>query len=194
MPIVLDATPGSATANTYADVTWADAYNIQRPFSTGWTEDADPDAKASALVQATAILDATFPWTGSATDAVQALAWPRIGMVSRNGFPIPSNVIPRELKNATAEFARQLLISDRSGDNEAVRSGIHTLRAGPVSLGWQIPQKSSSVDMRDADVIQEGPDFYWMNQVVPTVVRMLIPGSWYTRETVSQPIVFSGTR
>jgi hypothetical protein len=193
MPIIVDTTPGGVDANSYASVEWADTYSIQRPFSTGWA-DADPDEKASALIQATAILDASFPWTGSAATDVQALCWPRIGMLSRNGFPIAQSVIPRELKNATAEMARQLLLSDRSADNESVRSGIHTIRAGSVSLGWQIPQKSSSVDMRDADVIEAGPEFYWMNRIIPDLVKMLIPSSWYERVGVSQPLVFDAER
>lgn len=189
MPITIVTTPGSASANSYAEVAEADVYNSQHPFGSSWAT-GDVERKKAALIQATSLLDSTFPWTGAATTDEQELGWPRKSMVSRNGRPISDMTLPKALKDATSEFARQLLAADRAADNDAMKQDLTSLRAGSVSLGFNAPLKSTSVELRDADVVRAGPEFEWLGKVVPDAVRLLIPPSWYTRELVSQPLVF----
>lgn len=190
MSITLVETPGAADANTYASAAEALTYNAQRPFATAWAALTD-DEQAAALIQAALVLDASFVWTGGAVDATQALGWPRTGMATRNGFAIGTTEIPTVLKNAQSELARQLAAADRTADNDALKAGLTSVRAGSVALTFQLPGASSnSIDLRDADVIQAGPEFLWMSRMMPDAVMMLIPPSWYTRDTVSMPILF----
>lgn len=173
----LKADVGASDSNSYCTVEEANTFHASRLGSDTW-DGASPADKEKALMSATWILDAFFSstgdprtqqqnpnlpknayfqWTGQAASETQALCWPRVGMVSRNGFPIASNVLPKELKNATAEFARQLLDGDRTLDNDVEAMGITSLRAGPVSLSFK-------------DVI--------VKKTVPDAVVSLLVPSW----------------
>jgi hypothetical protein len=180
-PIIV-ATPASATANSYCTKAEADTYFSERlSLTTPW-EDADtPEA---ALIMASRLLDGFFTWTGDAatqrqssrlpryafftwtgapSTAEQALCWPRQGMYSRNGYLIASGEIPNALKNATAELAGQLLIADRTVDNDIEAMGITSLKAGPVSLSFK-------------DMVE--------NKVMPDAVLLLLVPSWYVKNAV----------
>jgi hypothetical protein len=59
-------------------------------------------------------------------------------MLKRNGWEyVPDTEIPPELKDATAEYARQLLVGDRVGDSDIETLGITSVTAGPVSLTFK---------------------------------------------------------
>jgi len=184
--MILIATPAAANANSYATVAEADAYSDSRLFTDDWlTGTAD---KERALAMATRLLDAFYTWTGSAvtqkqsqnlpkfafyawtgtpSTETQALCWPRQGMYSRNGFAIPSGEIPQPLKDATSEFARQLLVADRSADNDIEAQGITSIKAGPVSLTFK-------------DMIEK--------KVIPDAVHSLLVPSWCIK--ASTPSIF----
>jgi hypothetical protein len=168
----LNATPGAEDANSYATVQEANAYHDSRLHSEDWTA-ADVGTKTVALIMATRLIDSLYDWTGDIASGQQALLWPRVGMSRRTGsgrsgwnpgagwyggaYPIASDVIPPELKNATAEFARQLIGEDRSADSDIETQGLKSLRAGPVSLEFK------------GDVAPK---------VVPDAVYHLIPEDW----------------
>jgi hypothetical protein len=167
----LIATPGAVDANSYATVLEADTYHDSRLHATDWTG-ASVSTKTVALIMATRLLDALYDWTGAISSITQALLWPRVGMYRRTGasggwnpsigwygsaYAIPSDAIPVELKNATAEFARQLIVADRSLDNDVETQGIKGLRAGPVEL-----QFKDGVEAK----------------VVPDAVYLMLPAEW----------------
>lgn len=137
MAIVLVATPGAATANSYATLAEVDAYALTRPVAwdeTSVWDDADTDDKNRAIVTAAWMLDEYVEWDGSATDDIQAMAWPRVGMVTPNGYTVEHTEIPERLKRANAELAMQLLITNRAADSEADTQGLKKLDVGPISL------------------------------------------------------------
>jgi hypothetical protein len=70
-------------------------------------------------------------------------------------------VIPQELKEATAEFAGQLGLGDRTLDNDVIIQGITSVKAGSVSVGFK------------NEIIA---------QVIPDAVYNLMPQSWLTDE------------
>lgn len=174
MSVVLDATVGGASSNTYCTEAEADAYfDARLPLPTPWEDAADPTA---ALAMAARILDAlaqphryrqgdymvtTRQWTGAAATSTQAMAWPRTGMFDKNGYAIASTVIPRDLKNAQAELAGQLIIADTTLDNAASVQGVKSVRAGSVSVSF-------------SDIIDK--------HVLPDSVWWLMPASWFTDE------------
>lgn len=151
MPVT--ATPvGDPTVNSYLTVVEAQAYFDTRLFTDAW-DNTDQDA---AVIMATRVLDSAmagykqfFPpgnglparfitgvaWSGARSSAnLSKLAWPRAQMTDRNGVAIAENVIPQELKDATAELAGQLAKGDRTLDFDTVVQGITSIKAGPVGL------------------------------------------------------------
>jgi hypothetical protein len=169
MPVsTLDATPGSATANAYVTLAVADQYHLDRPaVGTTWAS-ATSDQKTAAILWATKLMDSLWEWVGYPVDAIQALLWPRGAMLKRNGWEyVPLTVIPIELQYATAEYARQLLVSDRAGDSDIETLGIRSLTAGPVKLDFK-----ESVYAK----------------VVPDAVVNLIPPHWGYVRSASQGV------
>lgn len=131
-------TPGSATANAYCDVAFADQWDANRPpVATTWAT-ATATQKTQAILWATLLMDRLFIWNGYVTDTVQALLWPRQGLMKRNQFEaVDPHTIPIEVQQATAEYARQLLVDDRVGDSDIETQGITSLKAGPVALTFK---------------------------------------------------------
>ncbi len=121
MALVLDATPGGASANSYCTAAEADAYHEARLHNEDWQTNADGTPvttaqKEAALVWATRLLDELVEWDGLRVDTTQALEWPRLGVYKPNGEGWPTTEIPQWLKNATAELARHLLAEDRAAE------------------------------------------------------------------------------
>ncbi len=133
------ATAGSATANSYVTLAVANQYHEDRPpAGTTWSGAASDAVKDAALLWATTLMDNLFEWTGwPAVPTTQALLWPRSGMRYRNGVAVPITIIPVELQEATAEYARQLLAEDRAADSDIETQGINKIVAGPVELGFK---------------------------------------------------------
>lgn len=166
MPIsTLVATAGSASANAYTTVAFADQFHLDRPtvgttVATGLWSAATTDQKTAALLWATKLLDQYFEWNEYVTDATtpQALLWPRTGLLSLNELSsLDENTVPLQIQWATAEFARQLLVSDRAGDSAVETQGIKLLKAGSIRI-----------DFRDG--VHAKP--------IPDVVVNLIPSAW----------------
>jgi hypothetical protein len=173
----LDVTVGGATSNSFASLAEAATYFDQRiPLPTPWV--ASGDASARALIMAARVLDglagahrtlhvigdaryyqSTPRWTGAPATATQRMTWPRTGMFDRNGNPIAEDAIPLDLKNAQAELAGQLLMTDTTLDNSVSVGGITNIKAGSVSLSFN--------EMIARHVIPDG------------VAEMLVP-SWLT--------------
>jgi hypothetical protein len=136
MAVVIIATPGAADANSYATRAEATTYHEGHISGAAWAAAAE-DLQNRALVTATRLLDAHVDWSGCVASSTQRLQWPRSGMLYRSGYAVPSDVIPDDLKAATAEFARQLLGGDRSADSDIETQGIERLKAGPVELAFR---------------------------------------------------------
>ncbi len=150
------STPGASNANAYADVAWGDAYHDARLFATDWSG-ATTANKTVALIMATRLLDEMYIWSGYVVNATQYLLWPRVGMWYPSTYYVPSNVIPDLLKNATAEFARQLIVADRSLDSEVETQGLTSLSVSSISMAFKDGVRA---------------------KVVPDAVALLIPSAW----------------
>lgn len=153
-------TAGSATANAYIDVTYGDQYNADRvpnPGRTAWIA-ATTDQKTAAILWATKLMDSLWIWDGYVPTKEQVLLWPRNGILKRTEWELfPETEIPREIKDATAEYASQLLVEDRTGDSEVETLGLTSLSVGPVDLTFK-----NSVYAK----------------IVPDAVVTLIPCEW----------------
>ena len=134
MAASIDATVGAATSNSYLTVIEAETYFDTRLSASDWSDAAAQD-KIIALIMATRVMDKMWDWVSIRTDTTQVLDWPRIGVLSENKREtILNNVIPTAIKNATAEFAMQLLTEDRTLDSDIEKLRIRSLKAGAVML------------------------------------------------------------
>ena len=193
--MALIVTPGASNADSYATLAEANTYITDRrvPTITWWNTAAD-DAKEDALRFAAVLLDRIFKWTGAAVDNVQARAWPRTGMLTRNGFEIPSmgaTSIVTDLKDAQIEFALQLGVGDRISDNDALKQGITSVKAGSVAVTFgSIGISASSPEMLDAQLRLQGSELAYLAKVVPDAVRWMLVPSWYEEKTIHRGILF----
>lgn len=191
----LNVTPGDSAADSYASLAEFNTYVGNRLPALSWFATATDPQKEAALRAACREIDSDFDWTGGAVDNVQALCWPRSGMLNRNGFVIPtsgSTSIPVQLKNAQCEFALQLGAGDRLGDNEALKKGVIGLKAGSVELKFSDVQgsKASNYESADVDIRKMQSDLNYVSLAVPDEVRRLLVASWFTQNSVRLPIVF----
>lgn len=128
MPLTLikeDGT-GLANANSYADVAEGDAYHEGHLYATDWTG-ASTGIKSAALVMATRLIDAHYQFRGFKAHSTQALQWPREfardddalrvsalgGLMSRSEY-FDAQSVPKVLRDATIETARELIKADRT--------------------------------------------------------------------------------
>lgn len=134
-------TSGASNANSYASLAEADDYHDGIPATNtiDWTGATDEN-KEDALMWATRLLDSWVTWHGikadtAKTDGIpdQRLEWPRENVQGPNGEDLDSDLIPQFLKEAAAEFARQLLIKDLT--KEPLR-GFNRIRAGDITIDF----------------------------------------------------------
>lgn len=182
MPIEVISTPNASDANSFIDLDeYAYYWERRSPLDPPIT--VTGDIAARNVIMATRVLSmmhvarkiirwdrngnpyyyTSRAWTGSVATSTQALPWGREGMYDRVGRVIASNIIPQELKDATAELAGQLEANDRTLDNDIRVQGITSVKAGSVALTFKNDIES---------------------QVLPdAVVNLLVPG-WLTDEII----------
>jgi len=107
MAFSLDATVGGATSNSYATEAEASAYFDNMLYADAW-DCGGATTHEKALVQATSILE-RLNYSGSKTDTIQVLQWPRSDTFDYDAVLISSTTIPENLKKATYEIAYEIL-------------------------------------------------------------------------------------
>lgn len=149
-PLVVDATVAGVASNSYVTLAEADIYHESHLYADTW-DDASDDRKNRALVMATRLLDTWFDWVGEVATIAQALLWPRASVPrpnrtlvmptglwpwssNANGLFEATDAIPDRIKQATCDWARALLESDRTADSDTETQGLKRLKAGPVEL------------------------------------------------------------
>lgn len=149
MAITIDVTVAGENSNSYttkAEASAVGGYHDGHLYSSVW-EASTTANKNSALVMATRILDQWVDWKGNRATEDQALRWPRYDVQDRDGYTFDSDIIPRFLKDATAELARHLLTSDTTAAPDT--QGFRSLKLGEMAL---------EVDASDRDKYGALPD------------------------------------
>ncbi len=112
--LIVEDGSGLANAESYVSVSDCAAYATARDLAFATT----PAEKAeAALRRATAYIDNTYRtrFPGQRKKfRLQALEWPRVGVVDMNGFPVTSDEVPVEVVRATCEAAVRELASPGS--------------------------------------------------------------------------------
>jgi len=131
--LIVEDGSGLTNSNVYCTVDEADTYHEAHLYTESWIDDVDK--KIAALVWATRLLDEHVHWKGRAVfPYTQALAWPRATVFARDGLAVPINIVPKAVKDATAEFARLLMEGDRAAGAE-----------DPVILSKNVSNSSTSI-------------------------------------------------
>lgn len=137
MPLTLikETGAGLANANAYADVIDGDAYYDGHLYATAWTA-ATLANKEKALVMATRLIDGQYQFNGVKANETQALQWPRAGCrdPDMEADWVWGDVVPKAVRDATCEQARELLIVDRTG--APLGEGLRYSVDGTVQSGY----------------------------------------------------------
>lgn len=142
----LNATPASPDANSYVTEREAGAYFLNRAHAELWEVFEE---RAQILMTASQMLDWYINWKGYKASTVQAMKWPRVNVVRRDGSPVPSDTIPKEVKIAVYELALASLEGDRTVDNPM--AGIEQVKAGSL----MVKADRGDFDSTVADTIPE---------------------------------------
>lgn len=113
MPVVIDATAGGASANSFVTLVEADAYVATRLNASLWETSASTDTKNRALVEATREIN-VLSWRGLRSTITQALAWPQqyaLDPDSPYAYYFDTTTVPQRVKDATMELALQFVKS-----------------------------------------------------------------------------------
>lgn len=145
--MAFDPTPSGENANSYISISDADDYFTNNLYASNW-DNANIENQEKALMMATRILDEKIDWIGSKNTKKQALAWGRNGVFD-DGYAVDPTIVPQPIKNATAEFAKNL-IADNSTEN-ADGKGLEKLKVGSVELTFD---KSDTADVLP-DIVKE---------------------------------------
>lgn len=172
--MALDVEDGTAksTSESFASVAEADTYWTSRG-NVAWA--ADTAAKEIALRKGSDYLEQKYRllWNGSRVNSTQALSWPRIGVVV-DGFDVPANLVPMEVKRATIELALravdgELLPDAVSGGGEVVREKLGDMEveyAPGTSSGTTDPVYASATKWLSAFISSGGSSSIRSTQVV----------------------------
>ncbi len=116
--LIKESGAGLANANAYANAADGDAYHEGHLYATAWTAASEAN-KDAALVMATRLIDAEYQFGGVKATFAQALQWPRAECRDVDtDDELPSNAVPKAVRDATCEQARELLIVDRTAAPE----------------------------------------------------------------------------
>lgn len=129
LDIVPETGSGASTSNSYASIQEAVEYFQTHLYASVWF-DTDYQDKTAALIWATRLLDQEVHWNGSKKSEEQALQFPRIGLVDREGYELTG--VPAFLKNATAELALHLLQCDLTKDPDT--KGFSRMQIGRLNV------------------------------------------------------------
>jgi hypothetical protein len=150
MAVTVVTTVGSASANSYASVTEADAELEAHPDVATWTALTDPE-KGRALILATQRIDqepfegsTVNPLPGTSDEAAQALKFPRNGCTSDEGWTYQNDVIPEPIKKATIHLALDIAAGGVSLTDEGLE-GFEEVAVGPLSVTPRHSRKSGSL-------------------------------------------------
>lgn len=135
---------GSQPYYVYGDLTDANLYLNAAISSqaTAWLAATDT-VKARALVSAARWLDAGGNWSGDKTDAANALAFPRTGLVDASGQAVDSATLPDVLVSASFELAAALVDNPDLRD-ELQNPSVKELHAGSVGMTFNRPLGGSA--------------------------------------------------
>lgn len=133
---------GKADANTYLLLEDMATYCAANLYTEAW-ERSEEVTQEAALKMATRLVDELFQFNGYKTNPAQALQWPRLqcpnpditaGVPGLRFYPpgsyLDETKVPKEIINATAALALELLAGNRLQDYSG--QGVSEFKVGPI--------------------------------------------------------------
>lgn len=113
--LIVESGLGSADSESFASVAEALSYHDLRG-NTNWATISLLNQE-EALRRATDFMEQVYRlnWKGSRINSTQALSWPRYGF-EVDGYYLPSNTVPKLVKNACCELAFKAASGDLTPD------------------------------------------------------------------------------
>lgn len=148
MPLTLDASVGTTTANAYLDQTAAQALLDGVPNATAWTS-ATSSARDQALVYATRLLD-VLGFQGVRATVTQALQWPR-GSVRDPDYGQDTGAIAGYMLNGWGVYLDRTTIPARV-QRACAMLALEILRAGAGDV-WGI-DATANIQSKGVDVLR----------------------------------------
>lgn len=138
MTLTVEDGTGLENADAFVDVDYVDAYHAALG-NTAWSS-GTTDTKEQAIRRATLYLSESYNWKGYPVRfRQQALAWPRTYVEDRYGFGIDSDVVPTEVKKATAEVAlRELTTPNAMMPDFTPSAQVKRERVGPLEVEYSL--------------------------------------------------------
>lgn len=149
MAIEVEDGTGKANAVSYVSLAYATSYHAARG-NSAWASAASDAVREQALVKATDYMEQRFAtrYRGARLTQTQALAWPRLDVVDRDGFTIAEDAMPDVLLRACSEYALRALSSTLAPD---VTSGVSGTvkrtrsKVGPIEEETEYEDGASTV-------------------------------------------------
>jgi len=140
LDLVVEDGTGLANANAFAGLSAVATLLEGTRWAAAWELEQDQDV---LIGEATAWLS-RLAWDGSARTATQALAFPRTGMRTRDGYAVAADSIPAWLVRATALLAnylrqQEVTLFDDTGLEPRTELVVGPLRLTPSSGGASMP-------------------------------------------------------
>lgn len=131
--MALDATVGGVASDTYGTLAESDAYFAAR--ETGNWDSSDAH-KEMALRKAATYLDNVYrgKWKGLRVNRDQARAWPRSYAIDSDGYSVPADTIPAEVKYAQFEAAK--LIAGGTALETTIDRAVKSERIGDLAVEY----------------------------------------------------------
>ena len=134
-------------ANSYTDLTYADAYHLQFNPNSDWAT-YDNTAKQNALIQATRSVDILYglKFASLILSNAQNLLWPRYAFYDLNNRLINSGVIPSNLKDAVCEISLKALAEEELIPNPSQKDTVQdeSIAVGPIAISATYRNKGTN--------------------------------------------------
>lgn len=135
MALIVEDGSGVVGANSYISLADADIYFETHPFYADAWNELDDAKKQNLLIAGSQQLDTLFNWYGFRTYNEQQLSWPRqrVWFHSHRTY-IASNIIPKQVKQATCEMAYFMSKGDVFAPSSS--AGLDSLKIDVIELNF----------------------------------------------------------
>jgi len=128
---------GSASATSYLSTDEAtDILSVNPVFTASWIG-LTPTDQEGLLIWASQYLDQHVDWYGVKTVTDSGLRWPRYGIYDQDGDLVSDDIVPAQVKQATAQLAIFLQTSNSArsgGETTVIPEGIKRVKADVVEV------------------------------------------------------------
>jgi len=159
MVLTVEDGTGLSGANGFLSVAEYKAHSDDR--GVAYSQYADSLIE-QAIVRSTDHLSVRWPWAGyklkerGSPAGEQALAFPRSNLTDEKGYSVANNIVPREIKKATAEIVHLELATPGSMSPVYIPSErVKSEKVGPISTEFDLSRTDAASVIPILTVVQD---------------------------------------